>query len=284
MDAKEFYSEFNKRKAQIEADLNSVASIADKNACFAQIQELTALCKSALHYLPQHDQKIYTEAINELSEKANGTQRKAKFSFGSKKRAAKKPAEPTINTATYDNEANQEKPLGVNEVTTKITAVRDAEFRDSDQTGNNLDISDVLKSTLILAKPYSSAHIDNVKSSLVYIAHVSGPIYVTNAQDSIFIVNCHQFRIHTSKNLEIYISCKSRRPIIEKCSILQFAYFPKCLADANEELYDWDDVDDFNWLRKTQSINWSRLSSPRDFQYLLKTEHPNSTTQNIIMN
>jgi tubulin-specific chaperone C len=71
-----------------------------------------------------------------------------------------------------------------------------------------------------------------------------------------------EFRMHDSRDTDVYLSCSSR-PIIENSSGIGFGEYPTAVRetagfDAREG--DWyvnGLVEDFNWLRKEHSPNWA---------------------------
>ncbi|KAJ8770852.1 hypothetical protein K2173_021767 [Erythroxylum novogranatense] len=88
-----------------------------------------------------------------------------------------------------------------------------------------------------------------------------------DVENCVFVLASHQIRIHCAKRCDFYGRVRSR-PIIEDCGGLRFA--PYCLkydgieddlkeAGQDEESGNWSNVDDFKWLRATQSPNWSVL-------------------------
>lgn len=74
----------------------------------------------------------------------------------------------------------------------------------------------------------------------------------------------HQIRIHQAKETDFYLRVRSR-PIIEDCSGVRFGPYRLTYEGIDEELSgsslgeetgNWGNVDDFKWLRATQSLNW----------------------------
>ncbi|VUC35526.1 unnamed protein product [Clonostachys rosea] len=100
----------------------------------------------------------------------------------------------------------------------------------------------------------------NIKTSLVVAGRVNGPVHITGVTDSILVVAARQVRIHECKNVDIYLHCGSH-PIIEDCSGMRFAPLPACYVSEAEETSEnqWDQVDDFKWLKAGHSPNWTTL-------------------------
>ncbi|KID88339.1 Tubulin binding cofactor C [Metarhizium guizhouense ARSEF 977] len=110
-------------------------------------------------------------------------------------------------------------------------------------------------------KPFPGLALRNISNSLIVAGHVNGPVHITGVADSIIVVTARQVRIHECKNVDIYLHCTSH-PIIEDCTGMRFAQLPKCYSIEGEPSKEnqWDQVDDFKWLKAGQSPNWTTLS------------------------
>ncbi|EPQ67277.1 Bgt-1621 [Blumeria graminis f. sp. tritici] len=119
-----------------------------------------------------------------------------------------------------------------------------------------VDMSNPVASNIVLA----SLTIKNIKDSIVIVGQVDGAAHVTKVEDSILLLASRQVRVHECHNVKIYLHSTSR-PIIEDCRSIQFAPIPQCLTTSTleEVTNQWDQVDDFKWLRSTPSPNWSVL-------------------------
>ncbi|KAI1609244.1 tubulin binding cofactor C-domain-containing protein [Exophiala viscosa] len=114
--------------------------------------------------------------------------------------------------------------------------------------------------------PFASLTINNVSSSLLICGSVSGPAHITKVKNSILVVKGRQFRMHDCKNVDVYLHCTSR-PIIENCHGIRFTTLPKFHSDlisSSQTAPDatpnqWDQVDDFKWLKAEPSPNWSAM-------------------------
>ncbi|KKA27012.1 hypothetical protein TD95_000533 [Thielaviopsis punctulata] len=111
--------------------------------------------------------------------------------------------------------------------------------------------------------PFAGFAIKNVKQSVVITGTVAGPVHITSITDSVLVVVARQVRIHECRNVDIYLYCGSR-PIIEDCEGLRFTeapeyYSPGDLLGENQ----WDQVDDFKWLKADKSPNWDILEADK---------------------
>ncbi|CAG7565572.1 unnamed protein product [Fusarium equiseti] len=103
--------------------------------------------------------------------------------------------------------------------------------------------------------------IKNVSKSLIVGGRVNGAVHITGVSDSTIVVVARQVRIHECSNVDIYLHCGSH-PIIEDCAGMRFAPLPAPYrTDAEEpDENQWDQVDDFKWLKAGHSPNWTTLS------------------------
>lgn len=108
--------------------------------------------------------------------------------------------------------------------------------------------------------PFAGLALKNIKHSLIVAGHVAGPAHITGIEDSIIVVAARQVRIHECKNVHIYLHCTSH-PIIEDCSRMKFAPLPAYYGNEStaSDTNQWDQVDDFKWLKDTASPNWSLM-------------------------
>ncbi|KAI1139387.1 TBCC-domain-containing protein [Hypoxylon sp. FL0543] len=108
--------------------------------------------------------------------------------------------------------------------------------------------------------PFAGLALKNIKQSLIIAGHVAGPVHITGLQNSIVVVAARQVRIHECKDVDVYLHCASH-PIIEDCSGMRFAPLPELYASKLEIKGEnqWDQVDDFKWLKSEPSPNWTVL-------------------------
>ncbi|KAI0475550.1 TBCC-domain-containing protein [Xylariaceae sp. FL0804] len=102
----------------------------------------------------------------------------------------------------------------------------------------------------------------DVRRSLVVAGRVQGPAHITGLRDCVVVVAARQVRIHECRDVDVYLHCASH-PIIEYCEGMRFAPLPEhyatksgITADAGNQ---WDQVDDFRWLKTEPSPNWRVL-------------------------
>lgn len=109
-------------------------------------------------------------------------------------------------------------------------------------------------------QPFATLTLKNIRDSLIVCGHVSGAAHLTRVTNSVIVVASRQFRMHESKDCDIYLRTSSR-PIIEDCSGIRFTPLPETYASemGGESENQWDQVDDFKWLRSEPSPNWRAM-------------------------
>jgi len=122
----------------------------------------------------------------------------------------------------------------------------------------------VIDMSISATSAFATLTLKNITGSLIVCGHVDGAVHITNVKDSILVVATRQFRMHESKNVKVYMLCKSR-PIIEDCEGIEFAEMPDCyVTDKDKDIKNlYDQVDDFKWLKTEHSPNWSLLEAEK---------------------
>lgn len=121
-----------------------------------------------------------------------------------------------------------------------------------------------MSSPTAVGQPFATLTLKNIDRSLIICGHVSGAAHLTNVTNSVIVVASRQFRMHESKACDVYLHAAGR-PIIEDCNSVRFAPLPEAyLKEADREITNqWQEVDDFKWLRAEPSPNWSILDESK---------------------
>lgn len=129
-------------------------------------------------------------------------------------------------------------------------------------------IVDIASSNDKMPSP-SALTLKSIDKSLILAPNIRGAAHITSLSRSILVLSCHQFRMHSSHDVDVYLYCHNR-PIIEDCSNIRFARIPSLLqasglgvgSEAEPRAVKqnmFDQVDDFKWLRTEASPNWRRM-------------------------
>ncbi|KAF5339047.1 hypothetical protein D9758_014093 [Tetrapyrgos nigripes] len=109
----------------------------------------------------------------------------------------------------------------------------------------------------------SAVQIRSLNNCIVLLPKINGSVMVHAIRNCIVLLGCHQFRMHTSQNVDVYLDIRSN-PVIEHCSGIRFASYPPSFdttSDAGESSLESNlSVQDFSHIRSRPSPNWSLLS------------------------
>ncbi|KAF2267675.1 TBCC-domain-containing protein [Lojkania enalia] len=110
--------------------------------------------------------------------------------------------------------------------------------------------------------PFAGLTLKNIKDSLIICGQVNGSIHITSVENSVIVTACRQFRMHTSKKVDVYLHCSSR-PIIEDCELIRFAPLPDTYLtpEVSQFQNQWDQIDDFRWLQTESNPHFNLLSA-----------------------
>lgn len=112
----------------------------------------------------------------------------------------------------------------------------------------------------------SALTLNTTDGTLILAPDIRGAAHITGLRNSVLVLSCHQFRMHKSHNVDVYLYCNNR-PIIEDCSHIRFASIPPVFRtpslgmgrntdETASRQNMFDQVDDFKWLRAEASPNW----------------------------
>ncbi|KAI6038619.1 tubulin binding cofactor C-domain-containing protein [Pisolithus marmoratus] len=270
--AQDYYAEFHAKAAEIASRLDDLKSKSTTpEAVQAVAVDVSGLAKSlteATGSLPSYDQRQCETQLKSL-EKAVEALRGAssavpKFTF--KRKAAKaKVDDPALHAVPI--------PQNVSPATGSVNALSSlscryltaADFVHRNMSGE-LTLSDLATCIVNLLPEdshntdVSAIHVQRLTDCVVLLPRIGGSILLHNLSNCVLVAGCHQFRMHSSTNVDVYLSAVSN-PIIEHCSDIRFAEYPDALLQDpllqdNTALA----VQDFSHIRSTPSPNWEVLS------------------------
>ncbi|KAJ1784483.1 hypothetical protein LPJ59_006347 [Coemansia sp. RSA 2399] len=143
---------------------------------------------------------------------------------------------------------------------------------ESDATDCELrDISNSIVDLRQVSGSLRALNCHKLRNSIVLCGPFAGSATMRDSVNCILVLGVRQMRLENSTHIDVYLHCSSR-PIIEKSSAIRFATYPsslspRCTSSANSsDLLAlpnmFDNVDDFNWLKRQHSPNWSVHASP----------------------
>ncbi|KAF9341565.1 hypothetical protein BGZ91_006643 [Linnemannia elongata] len=306
-----FRASFDPKRIEVERDLDNLPNVpktqiqAAVDNLVQRIQLLEKAVTDNISILPPYDTRICLEAVKSASERLSDLRGqlvpRQKFSFKSRKTVATATSpsalqvsnaatsatatQSTVDTSlfmTFENRTGEYLFIGALQVPNTI-------YLGGVQVNNNTTASapavvekpkDVALTNLtdctinlVHTLPLGAIHIKNLKRCVLVIPPVSGSILLHDCEGCTLIGACHQSRMHTSTNMDIYLHVTSE-PIIEDCTDMRFAPYPYeevlpsdqlltlfVAAGLRPEKNLFDHVKDFNWLRQQQSPNWRLLDA-----------------------
>ncbi|XP_028803724.1 tubulin-folding cofactor C-like [Neltuma alba] len=275
-----FFSRFSEMKCSIESRLADCQTAPSDPAQLkfhfekisASISDLEKLVAENSYFLPSYDVRSSLKTVADLKQSLESLNSqlvpKKKFAFknkGNKKESGvaelKEPPPSKCTDASPEKLTVWDSPG----FRGKVGQVLFEEFRGSEV--GEFTISDLDSCEVRLIGCLRALFIHRLKNCQVYVGPVMGSILIEEIEGCIFVMASHQIRIHHAKRSDFYLRVRSR-PIIEDSSSVRFS--PYCLtyegieedlqhASLDNETGNWANVDDFKWLRATQSPNWSIL-------------------------
>ncbi|KAI6145309.1 tubulin binding cofactor C-domain-containing protein [Pisolithus tinctorius] len=256
--SQDFYTEFHAKAADITSRLDDLKhGSPTPGAVQAVAVDVSRLAKSLVEAtggLPSYDQRqceMHIKSLEMAVEVLRGASCAVpKFSF--KKKAAKaKTDDPAIHAVSI--------PQNVSPVTGSVKALSSLSCRyltaadfEHRATSGELTLSDLATCIVNLlpkdghSMDISAIHVQRLTDCVLLLPRISGSILLHNLSNCVLVAGCHQFRMHSSTNADVYLSAVSN-PIIEHC------------LDNTAST-----VQDFSHIRSTPSPNWSVL--PKDYR------------------
>ncbi|KAJ3098008.1 hypothetical protein HDU97_004368 [Phlyctochytrium planicorne] len=301
-----FWADFQVASKALQAEFENAKD--DANQLAAVKRQLLSLEKKVLDasiYLPAYDQRQCNLQIQDLSQKIGAAAKpKPKFSFGAG-RTAKAGGKASVKSPELDSSATAkaaEKETAVSAGGTRICGNRNAVVnvdQEGVQPGTEVYLEDLENCIVDLRKEtaWGAIHAKNVTGCIILGGVVSGSVLLDGFKNTLLAVACRQIRMHNIVQARVLLQVVSS-PIIEDCTGMKFGPCPPELLskatsaqngqDSASELLKkasldssigsnrWANVEDFNWLKKQASPNWSQLlhdadadSSQDDFDRLL---------------
>ncbi|KAF6748045.1 tubulin binding cofactor C-domain-containing protein [Ephemerocybe angulata] len=270
---------------------------ADVEDLAARLAKLSKALSDASASLPTYDQKLYTTQIKNLEKDIDAfrTAAKPKTRFAFKRKAptvaaatapppiesasplplappitsshdtGPGPAEATTGTAPLPppDSAMLPKGLELSEHSHRYLSWPDLPSAVSPGSAPDLAISKLsrcivnLLPTTEYPSRFSALHIRNLSDCVLLLPFNEGSALIHDIKNCVLVLGCHQFRMHTSTNVDVYLRIASN-PIIETCHGIRFATYPSRLAPQllQEPPQPPFTVQDFSHIRATRSPNF----------------------------
>mmetsp|Transcript_1182 Transcript_1182/g.2878 ORF Transcript_1182/g.2878 Transcript_1182/m.2878 type:complete len:315 (+) Transcript_1182:12-956(+) len=261
-DVEEFERCFAEQIREIQLTLEALERGPEASQICEGLKEKLLECSEALslraHFLHPYVIKQSQTSIQTtqdlIAKRQQDLAPRKKFAFSKVQKATKK-----VDTLAVEEPRVQMTLEGVQGRVNETIVVSAAELSES----NCFQLKDCQKCEIILPSKLKALHILRLTACKVYVGVVEGAAHITDCVDSSISVAAHQLRIHTSHNCQFYVFTGTG-PIVESVSNAGFAPYNFTYDGAEAHLAEaglvdnkWDDVQDFKWLKKEKSPNWS---------------------------
>ncbi|CCM02004.1 uncharacterized protein FIBRA_04078 [Fibroporia radiculosa] len=299
--SQEFYAHFQATRSDLLARLDVLSTGKNNSEVVEQLAvdvlKLRKGLTDATDFLPAYDQRqcdIRMKEIEETLQKLRAASSgKPKFAF---KRKANKPtiplssetkpttepvfqpheSDPSSGGLSLSNHSYQYLTLG--SIPTS-SASSDLTISELDHCIVNLLLPDATHASISPPPKITALHVRNVRNSVLILPRIDGSALLHDLSRCVFVLGCHQYRMHASSDTDVYISVSSN-PIIEHCTGIRFSGYPQlflrsgAFAPPKDNMSSSDHlaVQDFSHIRATPSPNWSILPASEvipDEQWLL---------------
>ncbi|KAI9498484.1 tubulin binding cofactor C-domain-containing protein [Zychaea mexicana] len=295
--ANTFWHEFKAERSAIENAIQRSAHIsktklADHFQTILQsINNLEKRLTQATEYIPSYDERQYARQIKELSRaleaaRANLTP-KPKFTFKSRKQQTHKmPQSAPASYATTalaaivnNNDTIQSRDYYEDDNVVSYSDMSDQLIEPTSLENVDVLLSNLTRCTIILTVGQVSAlHIKNLSQCVVVCKAIRGSVLMYGFTRSVIAVGCHQFRMHDARSVHVLLNVSSR-PIIEDSSDISvgsYSHESLNIPDVRPEYLKincYDQMEDFNWLKKQASPNWRVMDSAEADQFNQSITH-----------
>ncbi|KAK0469149.1 tubulin binding cofactor C-domain-containing protein [Desarmillaria tabescens] len=258
----------NRISASKEASSISNEIVADLSARFTK---LTKDLADAVGSLPAYDQKGYENQLKFIEAELEGLRKASKpvsrFSF-KKKQAAFDQSRPLSAVAVVAEPISPEPSPSQASILNFSSRNNELLTVDlPDVSARDVTLSDLVNCVVNLISPtkltISAVHAQNLRNVVILLPMIQSSIMLHDLDNCVVVVGCHQFRMHTSRTVDIYLSIPSH-PVIENCSDIRFAGYPSALQrEIQVAESKHTSVQDFSHIRASPSPNWTLLPEDR---------------------
>ncbi|KAJ7672611.1 tubulin binding cofactor C-domain-containing protein [Mycena polygramma] len=239
------------------------------------LAKLTKTLADATGSLPSYDQRQYELQLKGLEkslEELRTSIPKSKFAFKRKAPVASIPSPVSSAPETLSSSQPESASISTNLTLSShsLEYLTKASVPNSSQA-SDLTISDLHKCVVNLLpdasdespaqegySQISALHIRNLTDTVLLLPVIRGSVLFHDLRRCVVVVGCHQFRMHTSTNVDVYLSIPST-PVIEHCSQIRFTSYPPALRVSADSSADVFSVQDFSHIKSTPSPHWSML-------------------------
>ncbi|GLB39863.1 putative tubulin binding cofactor C [Lyophyllum shimeji] len=281
-----FFTQFPGSCRELDARIGkavSSASVSEEllEELSAELARLTKSLADATGSLPSYDQRQYEEQLKALERSLLDLRGKSrpnpKFAF------KRKPPVVPSTSPTAQASANLSGPAVHGSTTNLSLSSRSHQYLTLESlpkstSHEGLSIEDLDHCLVNLISPpqpeyineesasrldISALHVRNLTNTVLLVPPIHGSVLIHDLTRCTIVIGCHQFRMHTSQNVDVYLSITSK-PVIEHSTDIHFGGYPDVLTPSPlVKPSNHLSVMDFSHIRSTPSPHWSSLGDDR---------------------
>lgn len=184
----------------------------------------------------------------------------SRFSF-KKRQAASRPLPAAVVTAEPSSQEPSSSQASILSFSSRTNEILTVDL--SDVCARDVTLSDLAYCVVNLIAPskltISAVHAQNLRNVVLLLPMIQSSIMLHDLDNCVVVVGCHQFRMHTSRTVDVYLSIPSH-PVIENCSGIRIAGYPPALQREIQVAESRHaSVQDFSHIKATPSPNWTLL-------------------------
>ena len=222
---------------------------------------------NVMEFLPGYDKLQYSKNYDEELEKVNNLKNKLfpkkKFAFSKvnkKQNENIKEKKEIENKETIKEIKESETDLIIKDLNNFTKKYEKEEIKGK----NNILMENITNCNLYLLHDFKACYINNCQNCNIYLGCICGGTHITNCINSNIYLISHQLRIHQTTKSNFYVLINSK-PIVEysKENIfhplkIKYEGFENNLiiSGIDENNNNWNQVQDFQWLKKDKSPNF----------------------------
>ncbi|KAJ7291218.1 tubulin binding cofactor C-domain-containing protein [Mycena rebaudengoi] len=270
-----FLAEFQASRTELESRLESTKAatitsdvLHDLSVDLAKLTKALAEATGSLPSYAQRQYELQLKALEKSLEELRTLMPKSKFTFKRKAPAPSaasstpamvpEPSQASVSSSTT-NAILESRSFQYLSMASLPAAVHASDITISDLAHCIVNLLPDRLSPGQHNHEISAIHVRDLSDTVLLLPAIHGSVLLHNLRRCIIVVGCHQFRMHTSQAVDVYLSIPST-PIIEHCSRIRFAPYPASLSgdDTPNNIFS---VQDFSHIRSTPSPHWSMIAS-----------------------
>ena len=224
---------------------------------------------NVMEFLPGYDKLQYSKNYDEELEKVNNLKNKLfpkkKFAFSKANKKQNDHLKEKKDEVETKEQKKEIKDISEEDLVIKDLNNISKKYEIEEIKGkNNILIENIKNCNIFLLKDFKACYINKCENCNIYLGCICGGTHITNCINSNIYSITHQLRIHETRKSNFYVMINSN-PIIEhSCENIFHPLKIKYegyennlkISGLDEKNNKWNQVQDFQWLKKDKSPNF----------------------------